>query len=56
MDMELLSNICALLTLTILATGSLGDVAGQWMAARRRRRERLEPLPRPTSREAGMLA
>jgi len=56
MDLELLTTICGLLTLTILATGSLGDVAGQWLADRRRRRERLEPLPRPTSDEAGMLA
>lgn len=54
--MELLTAICGLLTLTILATGSLGDVAGQMLADRRRRRARLAPLPRPTSDEVGMLA
>jgi hypothetical protein len=55
MDMELLTAICGLLTLTILTT-SLVDIAGQMRADRRRRRARLEPLPRPTSDELRMLA
>jgi hypothetical protein len=41
--MDLLTNIFAALTLTILATGTLGTSAGEWLAARRRRRDRLTP-------------